>query len=37
MGKKFVELMRTIEGQRILKAAGLVPLSRHPMSQPLKN
>ncbi|MBD2120542.1 phosphate ABC transporter substrate-binding protein [Trichocoleus sp. FACHB-262] len=26
-GKKFVELMRTLEGQRLLKTAGLVPLS----------
>ncbi len=28
MGKKFVELMRTMEGQRLLKAAGLVPLGQ---------
>jgi hypothetical protein len=27
MGKKFVELMRTGEGQQLLKAAGLVPLT----------
>lgn len=26
MGKKFVELMRTVEGQQLLRAAGLVPL-----------
>lgn len=26
IGKKFVELMRTIEGQRLLQSAGLVPL-----------
>ncbi|MBW4519989.1 MAG: substrate-binding domain-containing protein [Scytolyngbya sp. HA4215-MV1] len=29
MGKKFVELMRTVEGQRLLQAAGLVPLSQN--------
>ncbi|MDX2228182.1 MAG: hypothetical protein NW220_01000 [Leptolyngbyaceae cyanobacterium bins.349] len=39
MGKKFVELMRTAEGQQLLKAAGLVPLSRDgsqrsPVAQP---
>jgi serine/threonine protein kinase len=28
MGKKFVELMRTMEGQQLLKAAGLVPLGK---------
>lgn len=28
IGKKFVELMRTIEGQRLLQSAGLVPLSQ---------
>lgn len=28
IGKKFVELMRTIEGQRLLQAAGLVPLNQ---------
>jgi len=28
IGKKFVELMRTMEGQRLLKAAGLVPLGQ---------
>lgn len=28
MGKKFVELMRTAEGQQLLQAAGLVPLSQ---------
>lgn len=27
IGRKFVELMRTVEGQRLLQAAGLVPLS----------
>jgi hypothetical protein len=27
MGQKFVELMRTVEGQQLLRAAGLVPLS----------
>lgn len=27
IGKKFVELMRTIEGQKLLRAAGLVPLN----------
>lgn len=27
IGKKFVELMRTTEGQKLLRAAGLVPLS----------
>ncbi len=37
VGKKFVELMRTIEGQRLLRAAGLVPLSRDLASQPPKN
>ncbi len=35
MGKKFVELMRTVEGQRLLQAAGLVPLSQEQLrSQP---
>jgi len=28
IGKKFVELMRTIEGQQLLRSAGLVPLSQ---------
>ncbi|MBD2072884.1 substrate-binding domain-containing protein [Phormidium sp. FACHB-592] len=28
IGKKFVELMRTIEGQRLLRAAGLIPLTQ---------
>lgn len=28
IGKKFVELMRTLEGQRLLRAAGLVPLGQ---------
>lgn len=28
IGKKFVELMRTMEGQRLLRAAGLVPLGQ---------
>ena len=28
IGKKFVELLRTVEGQRLLKAAGLVPLTQ---------
>lgn len=32
IGKKFVELMRTVEGQKLLKAAGLVPLSQMPQS-----
>lgn len=32
MGKKFVELMRTVEGQRLLRAAGLVPLGREGIS-----
>ncbi len=35
IGKKFVELMRTIEGQRLLKAAGLVPLSNEAARQPV--
>lgn len=34
MGKKFVELMRTIEGQQLLRAAGLVPISPN-LSRPL--
>jgi len=29
IGKKFVELMRTIEGQQLLRSAGLVPLSQN--------
>jgi hypothetical protein len=33
-GKKFVELMRTLEGQRLLKTAGLVPLSNDPVTSP---
>lgn len=28
MGKKFAELMRTIEGQRLLRSAGLVPIGQ---------
>ncbi|MDX2097491.1 MAG: hypothetical protein SFW36_06910, partial [Leptolyngbyaceae cyanobacterium bins.59] len=28
IGKKFVEMMRTVEGQQLLKAAGLIPLSQ---------
>lgn len=28
VGKKFAELMRTLQGQRLLRAAGLVPLSQ---------
>jgi hypothetical protein len=35
-GKKFVELMRTLEGQRLLKTAGLVPLSNDPVTSPLR-
>jgi hypothetical protein len=27
IAKKFVEMMRTLEGQRLLQAAGLVPLT----------
>jgi hypothetical protein len=30
IGKKFAELMRTIEGQRFLRSAGLVPLNQVP-------
>jgi hypothetical protein len=29
IAKKFIELMRTVEGQRLLQAAGLVPLSQN--------
>lgn len=35
LGKKFVELMRTVEGQRLLQASGLVPLSQNLPKQPL--
>ena len=36
IGKKFVELMRTLEGQRLLRSAGLVPLGqvKPPISPP---